>query len=79
MRPHALKFQSSRLTVLQALPGRVAKLREGGLAALRELQHADNVAAEAEADTKENLGGGDESEHLLGKTPLSTTPAGAVA
>lgn len=65
---------------LQALPGRVKKLREGGMAALRELQDAGDRAAEAEADTKADLSRqpGDESEHLLGKAPLSTA-AGTIA
>jgi hypothetical protein len=39
----------------QALPGRVAKLREGGLAALRELRAADDQAARAEAAATEDL------------------------
>ncbi len=65
--------------VSQALPGRVAKLKAGGLAALRELREADRAAQEAEAETKDELKGEDESAHLLGKTPLSHTPAGAVA
>jgi beta-glucosidase/6-phospho-beta-glucosidase/beta-galactosidase len=65
--------------LFKALPGRVAKLRAGGLAALRELQHTDDVAAEAEADAKADLENEDESAHLLGRTPLSSTPAGAVA
>lgn len=40
---------------MQRLPSRIAKLRAGGLAALRELRQADDEAAEAEADTKEDL------------------------
>jgi len=66
--------------LFKALPGRVKKLREGGMAALRELQDAGDRAAEAEADTKADLSRqpGDESEHLLGKAPLSTA-AGTIA
>jgi hypothetical protein len=39
----------------QALPGRVARLREGGLAALRELRDADNEESRAQANAEESL------------------------
>ena len=52
---------------MQALPERMAKLRKGGLAALRKLQAADEdekaAAARFEANDAEA-----ESAHLLKKT-----------
>ena len=39
----------------QALPKRIKKLRAGGNAALRELQHAEDLQTEAEADTRAEL------------------------
>ena len=47
----------------QALPSRVKKLREGGLATLRELQKADEEASKAEADLPADVD--DETEHLV--------------
>lgn len=56
--------------VMQALPGRMAKLRAGGAAALRELRRADEaeqlVATAAIANDAE-----DDSAHLLKKRGLA--------
>lgn len=55
---------------MQALPGRMAKLRAGGAAALRELRRADEeellVAATATANDVEH-----DSAHLLRKRGLA--------
>ena len=48
---------------VQALPGRVKKLREGGLAALRELRQADEDEAKAEAKLPNDVE--DETEQLV--------------
>ena len=51
---------------MQALPDRMANLRKGGLAALRELHEADKEEAEAAARHDANDAEG-ESAHLLKK------------
>ena len=48
---------------VQALPDRVKKLREGGLAALRELRQADEDEAKAEAKLPNDVE--DETEQLV--------------
>ena len=50
----------------QELPGRVKKLREGGLAALRELQKADEEVSKAAA--KMPTDAEDETEQLVKDT-----------
>ncbi len=59
--------------MLQALPGRIRKLSEGGLAALRELHEADYRATETEAATTAHNARqlNDVSAHLLGAAPYS--------
>ena len=59
--------------LLQALPGRIRKLSDGGMAALRELHEADDRATETEtgttADHSRRLN--EVSAHLLGAAPYS--------